>query len=74
MNFWANPVLFILWLVIGLMPVADAQQQAQPIPAVAQKTMAIVEVVHAFFGVHSNHMSTMHYVLQTHHTFTIGTD
>ncbi len=74
MTFWNNPFLLILWLVIGLMPVAHAQQQAKPFPVIAEKTIIIVEAVHAFVGVHSNDMSTVQYVLQTHHTLTSGTD
>lgn len=70
MKFWANPFLLILWLVIGLMPVAEAQHQAKPLPKVAEKTKAIVERVHAFVSVHSNDMSTVQYALKTHPDFS----
>jgi signal transduction histidine kinase len=69
MNFWVNPLFLIIWLVIGLIPVADAQQQGTPLPAVAEKTKAIVEAVHAFVNVHSNDMSTVQHALQTHPDF-----
>ena len=70
MNVLTNSFLLIIWLVIGFMPVAYAQQEAKPLPAVAAKTKAIVEAAHTFVSAHSNDMSTVQHTFQTHPGFS----